>query len=75
MGDSRRRPPPWVFSLLILPLGVSLGFKFTPRPFLLVRADVPVYDIGRIASVVHLPAVFMLICGSRRGRQRAYDGA
>jgi PAT family beta-lactamase induction signal transducer AmpG len=54
---SGRSPAPWMFSLLILPLGISVGFKFTPLPFLLAQAGVPFYRIATIASIVHLPAV------------------
>lgn len=46
-----------MFSLLILPLGISVGFKFTPLPFLPAQAGVPFYQIANIASIVHLPAV------------------
>lgn len=59
MNDSRRWPAPWVFSLLILPLGISVGFKFTPLPFLLAQAGVSVERIANIASLVHLPAVLV----------------
>jgi len=61
-----------MFSLLILPLGISVGFKFTPLPFLLAQAGVPVYQIATIASIVHLPAVLAFLwaplvdCGFRR---------
>jgi MFS transporter, PAT family, beta-lactamase induction signal transducer AmpG len=61
MQQLRRWPAPWVFSLLILPLGISVGFKFTPLPFLLARAGVPVYQIASIASIVHLPASLMFL--------------
>jgi PAT family beta-lactamase induction signal transducer AmpG len=57
MKYSGRSPAPWMFSLLILPLGISVGFKFTPLPFLLAQAGVPFYRIATIASIVHLPAV------------------
>jgi hypothetical protein len=57
MRYSGRSPAPWMFSLLILPLGISVGFKFTPLPFLLSQAGVPFYRIATIASIVHLPAV------------------
>jgi acetyl-CoA transporter-like protein len=49
------------FSLVILPLGISIGFKFTPLPFLLAQAGVPVYRIATIASIVHLPAGLVFI--------------
>ncbi len=57
MKSPRPRPAPWLFSLLILPLGISVGIKFTPLPFLLSQAGVPVYRIATIASLIHLPAV------------------
>jgi len=59
--EQRRWPAPWVFSLLILPLGISVGFKFTPLPFLLAQAGVPVYRIATIATIVHLPAVLVFL--------------
>jgi MFS transporter, PAT family, beta-lactamase induction signal transducer AmpG len=61
MQYSGRSPAPWMFSLLILPLGISVGFKFTPLPFLLAQAGVPVYRIATIASIVHLPAVLVFL--------------
>ena len=61
MPDPRGWPAPWVFSLLILPLGISVGFKFTPLPFLLAQAGVPVYRIATIATIVHLPAVLVFL--------------
>src|SRR5258708_10563540 len=61
MSDARRGPAPWLFSLLILPLGVSVGFKFTPLPFLLAQAGVSVYQVASIASLVHLPATLMFL--------------
>lgn len=61
MTPQRRWPAPWAFSLLILPLGISVGFKFTPLPFLLEQAGVPVYQIAKIATIVHLPAVLVFL--------------
>src|SRR5260370_35485040 len=61
MRYSGRSPAPWMFSPLILPLGISLGFKFTPLPFLLAQAGVPVYRIATIATIVHLPAVLVFL--------------
>jgi MFS transporter, PAT family, beta-lactamase induction signal transducer AmpG len=61
MKTERRWPAPWVFSILILPLGISVGFKFTPLPFLLAQAGVQVYQIATIASIVHLPAVLVFL--------------
>ena len=61
MSTERRWPAPWVFSLLILPLGMAMGFNFTPLPFLLAKAGVPVDQIAKIASIVGLPSVVGLI--------------
>ncbi len=61
MRDARRPPAPWVFSLLILPLGISVGFKFTALPFLLAKAGVPIDRIATIASMVHLPAALQFL--------------
>jgi MFS transporter, PAT family, beta-lactamase induction signal transducer AmpG len=61
MRDPGRWPAPWVFSLLILPLGIIVGFKTTPLPFLLARAGVPVDRIARVTSLVGLPGVFVCL--------------
>lgn len=53
----RRRPAPWLFSLLILPLGIIVGFNFTPLPFLLAQAGIPVDEIASISTIINLPAV------------------
>ena len=42
---ARRWPTPWVFGVLILPLGVYVGYFSTALPFLLSRAGVPVDEI------------------------------
>lgn len=57
MSKARRWPAPWIFSLLILPLGMIVGFNFTPLPFLLAKAGVPVDRIAGINSIVNLPGV------------------
>lgn len=61
MSNPRRWPAPWVFSLLILPLGMIVGFNFTPLPFLLAKAGVPVDRIASISSIVNLPGVLGLL--------------
>ena len=61
MRDSRKWPAPWVFSLLILPLGMVVGFNFTPLPFILAKAGVPVDRIASISSIVNLPGVLGLL--------------
>lgn len=58
MGNPRQWPTPWVFSLLILPLGiVVVGFNFTALPLLLAERGVPVDRIASISSVINLPGV------------------
>lgn len=61
MNDRRRWPLPWVFSLLILPLGIVVGVKFTPLPYLLAQAGVPVDRIASISAIVNLPGVFIFL--------------
>ena len=59
MKDPHRWPAPWLFSLLILPLGiVVVGFNFTALPLLLAQAGVPVDRIASIGSIINLPGVF-----------------
>lgn len=60
MNNARRWPAPWLFSLLILPLGMVVGFNFTPLPYLLAKAGVPVDQIASISSIVNLPGVLGL---------------
>jgi MFS transporter, PAT family, beta-lactamase induction signal transducer AmpG len=58
MRDLRNPPAPWLFSLLILPLGiVVVGFNFTAFPLLLAHAGVPVDRIASISSIINLPGV------------------
>ena|SRR5216684_4717223 len=64
MSNARAGPAPWVFGLLILPLGISVGFKFTRLPFLLAQVGVPVYRIATIASIIHLPAALVFLWAS-----------
>jgi hypothetical protein len=58
MRELRKPPAPWLFSLLILPLGVVVvGFNFTAFPLLLAQAGVPVDRIASISSIINLPGV------------------
>ena len=57
MPTQRRWPAPWVFSLLILPLGMVVGFNSTPLPFLLAKAGVPVDRIASVSAIASLPGV------------------
>ncbi len=61
MGNVRRWPTPWAFSLLILPLGMYVGFIWTALPFLLSKAGVPVEQIARIGALLQLPPIFMFL--------------
>jgi MFS transporter, PAT family, beta-lactamase induction signal transducer AmpG len=58
MPNLRKPPAPWLFSLLILPLGIVIvGFNFTALPLLLAQAGVPVDRIASISSIINLPSV------------------
>ena len=57
----RRWPTPWVFGVLILPLGVYVGYFSTALPFLLSRAGVPVDEIARIGSLLYVPPILMFL--------------
>lgn len=59
MRDLSRWPAPRVFSLLILPLGIIVGFKFTPLPFLLAQSGVPVDQITSISSIVEAEGYYL----------------
>jgi PAT family beta-lactamase induction signal transducer AmpG len=61
MSLPRKWPTPWVFCLLILPLGMVIGFNFTALPFLLTQAGVPVHQIASINSVSNLPGVLGIV--------------
>lgn len=50
-----------MFCLLILPLGMVIGFNFTALPFLLARSGVQVDRIARINSASNLPGVLGII--------------
>jgi len=58
---SRRWPTPWVFGLLVLPLGVYVGYFSTALPFLLSRSGVPVEEIARIGSLLYVPPILMFL--------------
>ena len=58
MRDLRKPPAPWLFSLLILPMGITVvGFNFTAFPLLLSQAGVSVDRIASISSIINLPGV------------------
>src|SRR5215813_2653368 len=61
MSTRRRWPAPWVFSVLILPLGMVVGFNFTSLPFLLAKAGVSVDRIASVSAIANLPGVLGLL--------------
>jgi hypothetical protein len=61
MCPLRRWPAPWVFSLLILPLGMIVGLNYTALPFLLAKAGLSVDRIATISSIINLPGVLGVI--------------
>src|SRR5579863_10350189 len=61
LPNTRRGPAPWLFGVLILPLGLYMGFIWTTLPFLLSKAGVPVEDIARIAALLQIPPVLMFL--------------
>lgn len=61
MSAQRRWPAPWVFSLLILPLGMIVGLNYTALPFLLAKAGLSVDRIATISTIINLPGVLGLI--------------
>lgn len=54
-------PTAWVFGVLILPLGMYVGYFSTALPFLLSRAGVPVEEIARIGSILYVPPILMFL--------------
>lgn len=63
MNTQRRWPAPWVFSLLIWPLGMIYGFNFTALPYLLAKAGIPVDRIASVSAIASLPGVLGLLLG------------
>ena len=61
MSTQYRWPAPWVFSLLILPLGMIVGLNYTALPFLLAKAGLSVDRIATLSSIINLPSVTGLI--------------
>ena len=64
-----RRPPPWIFSVLALPVGIYLGFLTTSLPFLLKKGGSSVEQVATVGAVLRLPALlFFLWAPPRRFR-------
>jgi MFS family permease len=58
---ARRWPTPWIFGVLILPLGIYVGYFSTALPFLLSRAGVPLEEIARISSILYVVPILMFL--------------
>jgi len=52
---------PLLFGLLILPLGIFVGFTATPLPFLLSKAGVSVEDTANITAIAPFSAVLAVV--------------
>ncbi len=61
LSTVRARPAPWAFGVLILPLGMYIGFIWTALPFLLSKSGVTVEQISRIAAILQIPPTLMFI--------------
>src|SRR6516225_12185009 len=58
---ARDWPTPWIFGVLILPLGMYVGYFSTALPFLLSTAGVPVEAIAHIGSLLYVPPILMFL--------------
>jgi hypothetical protein len=58
---ARAWPAPWAFGVLILPLGMFVGFIWTALPFLLSKSGVSVEHISRMAAILTLPPTLMFL--------------
>jgi MFS family permease len=58
---NRQWPAPWLFAVLILPLGMYIGFIWTALPFLLTKAGVSVEEISHISALLQIPPILMFL--------------
>ena len=61
MRDSRQWPAPWLFGLLVLPLGIYVGFIWTALPLLLSQAGLTIGQIARINAILQVPPILMFL--------------
>ena len=71
LSTGRTWPAPWAFGVLILPLGMFVGFIWTALPFLLSKSGVSVEQISRMAAILQIPANVDVPLDTRRRRQAA----
>lgn len=61
MSTMRQWPAPWLFFLLMLPSGITVGSNATPLPFLLAKTGVPVDRIATVSSILSLGGVLVFV--------------
>jgi MFS family permease len=61
MRNPRRWPRPWLFGLLVLPLGIYVGFIWTALPLLLSQAGLAIGQIARISAILQVPPILLFL--------------
>jgi MFS family permease len=61
MRDSRQWPAPWLFGLLVLPLGIYVGFVWTALPLLLSQAGLTIGQIARLNAILQVPPILLFL--------------
>lgn len=61
MRDSRQWPAPWLFGLLILPLGIYVRFICAALPLLLSQAGLTIGQIARINAILQIPSILLFL--------------
>jgi MFS family permease len=61
MHDTRPWPAPWLFGLLVLPLGIYVGFIWTALPLLLSQAGLAIGQIAHINAILQIPPILMFL--------------
>ena len=61
MRDPRQWPRPWLFGLLVLPLGIYVGFIWTALPLLLSQAGFAIGQIARINAILQVPPILLFL--------------
>jgi PAT family beta-lactamase induction signal transducer AmpG len=61
MSEARQWPRPWLFGLLVLPLGIYVGFIWTALPLLLSQAGLAIGQIARINALLQIPPILLFL--------------
>jgi hypothetical protein len=61
MRDSRQWPAPWLFGMLVLPLGIYVGFTWTALPLLLSQAGFTIGQIARLNAILQVPPILLFL--------------